>query len=168
MLPSLRRNLLVICAAVVVGGPGAWAATPTTIVVQATPVASQLSQPVTLTATVTPVSATGKVTFYDETAILGSATLTNGTAVLSTIGIGYGTRHLKARYVGDANNASSLSAAVVETVSTRPGGAFVQTAGPLSYFGSNQIRHVTIADLNHDGHPDLVTTNENYPNITAR
>ncbi len=125
--------------------------------------ASIFGQAVTLTATVSPGSATGNVTFYDETAILGSASLTNGTAVLSTTGIAYGIRHIKARYIGDVNNSGSLSATVIETVTTQGGGGFVTAPGQLNFIGSGRPHSVVAADLNHDGHPDLIVSNENYP-----
>jgi len=46
---------------------------------------TNLSQAVTLQATVTPSNATGKVTFYDGTEILGVAPVANGVANFTTI-----------------------------------------------------------------------------------
>src|SRR5580698_6549238 len=104
-LQSFTSTIVVVLAALagVIGRADAASITS----LQAAPMASTLGQAVTLSATVSPGTATGKVTFYDETAILGSASLSNGTAVLSTTGIAYGTRHIKARYIGDANNSGS-------------------------------------------------------------
>ncbi len=133
------------------------AQTTTTTTAGAASASAVFGQPVTLTATVTPSTATGKVTFYDETVILGSATLTNGAATFSTIGIGYGQRHVTARYIGDANDSPSLSAAIIETITTKPGGTFAAPSGPLPPpVGITAITPVAAADLNHDGYPDLI------------
>ena len=53
-------------------------------------------QPLTLTATVSSTSATGKVTFYDGVTILGIATLSSGQATLTTTLLPTGKRSLKA------------------------------------------------------------------------
>ncbi len=56
---------------------------PTTTALAAAPNPSTFGQPVTLTATVSPSAATGQVTFYDGTTVLGVGTLAGGTATLS-------------------------------------------------------------------------------------
>ena len=68
---------------------------------------STFGAPVTLTATVAPSSATGQVTFYDGVTILGTKTLSAGTASLSTILLPSGVRKLTAFYGADARNAAS-------------------------------------------------------------
>src|SRR3954453_10363579 len=65
---------------------------------------STFGAPVTLTATVTPLNATGRVTFYDGVTILGTKPLSAGTASISTILLPAGTRKLTAYYSGDATN----------------------------------------------------------------
>ncbi len=124
---------------------------------------SILGHPITITAVVTPSAATGKVTFYDETAVLGSATLTNGSAALSTSGIGFGQRHITARYVGDTNDSPSLSASVIESVTTSPGGTFLNPAALPTLTPGVRVLSLTASDLNHDGFPDLIATTRNYP-----
>jgi hypothetical protein len=104
---------------------------------------------------VSPPGATGKVTFYDGAAILGSATLSAGVANFSTIAIGYGKRVLTARYGGDSNYAGSLSPPFAEQTTTKPGGALIPGPGTNAVsFGQAPI----LADLNHDGYLDLVST----------
>jgi uncharacterized repeat protein (TIGR01451 family) len=146
-------------ALLIFGASLARASNPVTITVGVVPAASVFGQPVVLTAAVTPSTATGKVTFYDETAVLGSAAVSNGVAVLPTSGIAYGQRHITARYLGDSNDSPGLSGAVVETVTTRAGGTFVAPTGPLSPIpGVTVLTPLAVADLNHDGYPDLVTS----------
>ena len=59
-------------------------AAPTTVVLTASPSPATFWGFVTLTATVTPAEATGKVTFYDGVAVLGVAQISSGSAVLGT------------------------------------------------------------------------------------
>jgi len=62
---------------------------------------SSVGQAVTFTATVSPSSATGTVTFFDGSATLGSGTLNNGTATLTTSGLSAGNHSIVATYNGD-------------------------------------------------------------------
>ncbi len=77
---------------------------------------STLGQAVTFTAAVTPNSATGSVQFSDGTSPVGNGTLSGGkaTAVFATFTVG--AHSITATYGGDANNASSVSAALPQTV----------------------------------------------------
>ncbi len=71
---------------------------------------------VTLTATVSPSSATGPVQFLNGSTLLGSANLTGGQAQFSTTALPVGTDSLTAIYSGDANNSGSTSSAIPLTV----------------------------------------------------
>ena len=73
--------------------PGATASSTT---LAATPNPTVLGHLVTLTAIVTPSSATGKVTFYDGPAPMGTARLSGGTATFPTTQLPPGTRTLRA------------------------------------------------------------------------
>jgi hypothetical protein len=73
-------------------------------------------QSTTLTATVTPSSATGTITFFDGGLNLGQATLVSGSASLSTNVIPGGAQSLTAIYSGDAGNQSSTSSPFTQTV----------------------------------------------------
>jgi hypothetical protein len=94
---------------------GSPATAPTTTTLAATPNPSTFGQAVTLKATVSPVTATGVVTFYGP-GELGTATLSEGTAMLTTSMIPVGLDALTAVYGGDAHDAGSNSAVVSQTV----------------------------------------------------
>src|SRR5207237_8316522 len=103
---------------------------PTTTTLVSTPSSSAtFGQQVTLTATVSPVAATGKVTFYDGTTVLGVGTLASGQAVLKTMFLAAGNRLLTARYGADTTFAPSLSTAVALMVNANPGGTFAAVTG---------------------------------------
>jgi YD repeat-containing protein len=78
---------------------------------------------VTFTATVSPASASGSVTFYDGWSgygtgtSLGTATLSGGTATLTTTLSSGGQRSITAVYGGDASNNTSASSSTTVTVS---------------------------------------------------
>src|SRR5665213_1489542 len=80
--------------------------------------------PLTLIATVIPASATGKVTFYSGVSVLGTATLSGGTAALPTALNVTGTRSLVARYLGDHQNLPAASPPVIVTVNALPASGF--------------------------------------------
>jgi hypothetical protein len=166
----LRLGLLAMLAALLPAvAPGA---TPTTTLVAATPNPSRFGAQVTLTATISPAAATGKVTFYDSARVLGSATLSGGQAVLPTIALPAGSRSLKAYYLGDGTYASSTSTSLPHQVNAVASslsrelyspGAFSLTfeqsdfGGPTT--GPNPVSLVA-ADFNGDGKADLATVNK--------
>lgn len=98
------------------------ASTTTALTVDANPALE--GQSVTLTATVTGVSPTGSVTFYDGSTPLGSVQLVAGSAevgsdkstFVQTVNLPGGFRQLRAVYSGDVQNASSTSTAMSEMV----------------------------------------------------
>ena len=90
------------------------AASVTTLTPSATSASAGSS--VTLTATVSPASATGTLSFYNGTTLLGSATLSGGSAALSTSFKTVGSQVLSAVYSGSSMYAMSTSAAVSVTV----------------------------------------------------
>jgi hypothetical protein len=77
---------------------------------------SKRGQSVTFTATVTPSGATGSVGFYDGKKLLGTRTLSGGTASLSTSNLSAGSHSITAKYNGDANFNGSTSAVLTQTV----------------------------------------------------
>jgi len=140
----------------------------TTTTLAAAPTQITLSQPVSLTAAISPPPATGKVTFYDGTAILGISTVTAGQATLSTL-LPFGARSLQARYWGDANfnpSASNLAQVAVSALGSytfkniaipAPGGGpcpNLPGRPPCPY-------SVVAADFNGDGHLDLAYLSPN-------
>jgi len=79
---------------------------------------SSAGQGVTLTATVSGVSPTGNVTFKEGATTLGVGTLSGGVTSLNYGAWAAGSHSLTAVYGGDANNATSTSAVVVQVVNT--------------------------------------------------
>jgi hypothetical protein len=77
---------------------------------------SQLGQSVTFTATVSGSSPTGSVQFFNGIASLGNASLSGGVATLSTSSLTAGMHSITAVYSGDANDMTSTSPAVIQTV----------------------------------------------------
>jgi hypothetical protein len=88
---------------------------PTTVAIAAVP--GTAAGAFTLTASVSPETATGTVTFMDGAASLGTATLDKqGSGTLAVTGLASGTHQLSATYGGDTFFAASSSATVQETV----------------------------------------------------
>ena len=120
----------------------------TTVTLRASPNPSILGVPVVLTATVTPITATGRVTFYDGVTLLGDAVIF-GTASITTNLLPSGTRKLKAYYAGDAFNGAATSSVVVETVNAKPSSGTFAQGRFLTGFGA------VVADFNGDGIADI-------------
>lgn len=109
---------------------------PSTTTLVDTPNPSIISNPITLTATVTgPAwSATGTVTFLDGTTTLGSAPLDGGGVASITVStLTAGTHAITAQYGGDAHFAPSTSVVdqVVDRVATTT--SLTTSASPTSY-----------------------------------
>ncbi len=80
---------------------------------------SAVGHAVTLTATISPSAATGTVAFKDGTNVItacSAQTVTAGVATCVTTSLSVGDHQLTAVYSGDANYATSTSAAVTQTV----------------------------------------------------
>jgi len=107
---------------------------------QAAPASSSPGQKVVLTATVSPASATGTVTFLDGKNGIGSQNLSAGTASFSTSALSIGSHTLTASYGGDTNDAASYSSQVTVTVGLT-GTTTSLKAGPAS---SNPGQNVTL------------------------
>ena len=102
----------------------------TTTTLFVTPNPSVLGQPLTLTASVSPSAATGQVTFYDGTTVLGVGILANGTATFATSSLPAGGRSLRAYYGGDVVYPASTSGWVTQTVSASRTTTVVLAATP--------------------------------------
>src|SRR5579885_449549 len=59
----------------------------TSIVLTASPNPVRFGAPVTLTATVTPATTTGRITFYDGVTVLGTAPIVGGKATIAPISL---------------------------------------------------------------------------------
>ena len=127
-----------------------------TLTLTSSPNPSVYGRQVTLTATVAPAGATGKVTFYDGINIIGVSTISGTTATLNTIALPSGTRSLRAYYWGDATNTAASSASLAHTVSAvsslglrRP-----VNSRPVDFIGFYSSS--AVADVNRDGNLDVI------------
>jgi hypothetical protein len=159
LLRSFR--LLILVALVCTEGMVASAAS---LVLTSSASTAVFGSPVTLTAAVTPATATGKVTFYDGTAVLGTRPLTNGSAAFTTTLLASGVRSLKAYYAGDANNTVASSAAMPVTIYSLPQSGF--SAGPGYETGGIAIS-VTAGDFNGDGKVDLAVASQSNNTVSV-
>jgi YVTN family beta-propeller protein/YD repeat-containing protein len=107
-----RTSFVVACGGTGCGGTLA----PSAIALASNPDPSAVGQSVSFTASVTPITATGSVTFQDGTTPLGSGPLAAGSATFSTSALALGSHPITAIYNGDANLAQSTSAVVTQVV----------------------------------------------------
>jgi hypothetical protein len=149
-----------ICLLLASGFAAAQTATTTSLVSSPNP--ANLGQVVTLTATVTS-GATGKVTFYDQTTVLGIASVAGGQATLATSLLLPGPHSLLARYDGDSNYNPSLSAARALSVSARTLSGY----RPSTSYLVTRPNALAVGDFNHDGKPDLVTADSQGSGISV-
>jgi sugar lactone lactonase YvrE len=80
------------------------------------PASVEATVTLTLTAFAPTGVATGTITFYDGTTVLGSASLTNGVATISTTSLTVGTHLLLTKYSGDAENFGGDSNTISEVI----------------------------------------------------
>jgi len=117
---------------------------PTTAAVTSSQNPSTLGQSVTLSATVTPASATGTVQFKDGAANLGAPVSVNsGTATLPVSSLTLGSHSITAVYSGDTNNAGSTSPAVSQVVTTVASKVVVTSSVNPSVFGQSVVLMAT-------------------------
>ncbi|HEV2198405.1 MAG TPA: Ig-like domain repeat protein [Bryobacteraceae bacterium] len=95
------------------------AKTATTTTVTSSQNPSIVGATVTLSATVSPSTATGTVQFTDGATVLSTGTLAGGTVSFTTSTLTQGTHSITAVYSGDANNAGSTSGAVNQVVNAK-------------------------------------------------
>ncbi len=88
----------------------------TTVAVASSLNPSPLGQLVTLTARISPSSATGTITFLDGPAALGSSTVSSGSAAFAISNLAPGSHSITANYSGDSNDNGSTSLVLTQTV----------------------------------------------------
>ena len=121
--------------------PGSSLATTTTTLTSSTN-PSPFGQNFTLIGTVAPSTATGTVTFNDGSTALGTAVLSGGTATLLISACLAAAPHsITAVYSGDANNTTSTSAVLTETVNQGTPAPVIKYTGVVPLFStSNTIQ----------------------------
>jgi hypothetical protein len=90
----------------------------TTLSLTSAPNPSIFGQSVTFTATVSPVAASGTVTFTEGATVLGTGTLASGVATFSTTSLPVGSHVISATYGGNSTYAGSTSNTVTQVVNT--------------------------------------------------
>lgn len=130
-------------------------AAPSEVTLTATPAPAHFAARVTLTATV-PVGATGTVTFYDGTTVLGTGAIANGQATYTTAQLPAGTRTLRAFYEGNATSAPG-SAVLSHTVIAGPSLGLLPASKYTTGAGATTTS-IAVADFNGDGIPDLAVS----------
>lgn len=75
-------------------------------------------QPLTITATITPSTATGTVSFYDNATLLGVRPIANGVATFTHSGLSLGGHSLTASYSGDFQISAATSERLIQNVLT--------------------------------------------------
>ena len=108
-----------------------------------------LGSPVTLTATVSSVTAnlTGNVQIQDGSQVLGTVPLNNGVAVFTTSSLPFGVHALTAVYSGDANHATATSASLRQSMIYQA--TITLTAGPNpAYTGQDVVFTASVSPVN--------------------
>ncbi len=115
------------------------------IIMTTAPNPSTWGQNVTLTATVTPSGATGTVTFFDGGTLIGTGTLSGGTATmnLSTLAVGPHA-NMTAVYGGDAIYSGSTSTVHSHTVNPASSSTLLTSTPNPSAFGQNVTLTATV------------------------
>jgi hypothetical protein len=89
-------------------------------------------QSVTFTATVSPITASGTVTFKDGAVVLGTGTLSGGTATFST-SLASGTHIITAVYLGDSTYSTSTSLPLSQVVKSATTVSVTSGSNPAQY-----------------------------------
>jgi hypothetical protein len=145
MRAKLRVPFILILPAVL------YAARSSSVTLHSSPSTAEFGHPVTLTAVVSPATATGTVTFYNGTTILEIEPVSNGKAILTTGLLPAGTLPLHAHYSGNSTYAPSTSAIETETVKTAEAR---DIALPVFQYDTYS-QSMGLADFNGDGKTDI-------------
>jgi hypothetical protein len=105
---------------------------------------SVFGQAVAFTATVTPNTATGTMTFKDGSTLLGTKTLSGGKATLSTAALTVGSHTITAVYNGSTTFLTSSSSPLSQTVNKSVSKTTVASAANPSVFGQSVTFKATV------------------------
>jgi len=118
---------------------------------------STFGQSVTFTAAVSPSTATGTVKFLDGSTALGTVTISGGSAALSLSTLSAGAHSITAAYSGDANDNSSTSNTVAETVQKATTTAAIISYGTRAPLGQSVQFTVAVTPVAASGTVNLMT-----------
>ncbi len=119
---------------------------PTSTSVTLSASTSTYGVPVVVIATVSPTVPNGEtVEFYANGAPIGTGVTTGGVATLATNMLPSGTDQITASYAGDADYATSSTAAIAETVRSAPTSTSVALSTPTSTYGSSVVVTATVS-----------------------
>lgn len=111
-----RSVCILVAAAGSLFSPALYATPASSVALNSSSNPSAYGQAVTLTATLTPSSAIGQVSFFDGATPLGIAPLSSGAATLTVRGLAAGSHSLWAYYPGGSSFGAGKSAALTQTV----------------------------------------------------
>ena len=106
---------------------------------------SSYGQSVTLTATITPGTATGSVTFSDGTSSLGTAAVANGTASVTTTQLSAGAHTIQAVYSDPQSFFSGSTGQLTQTVNASASTTTLSTSANPSVYGQAVTFTATVA-----------------------
>ena len=132
------------------------AATNNRVTLTTSPNPAIFGQPVTMTISYTPTTATGPAIFYYERTMLGIVPVSNGSASFTTVMLPAGVSNVRAK-LQVAGTMRTGSNRLSQTVKTNPGSGF---AAPLIIPVGGAPGRMAVGDLNGDGLQDIavVTT----------
>ena len=120
-----------------------------------TPNPSDVGQPVTFTATVTPApgstSVEGTISFYDGTTLIGTVPVSGNEGTIFTSNLALGSHNITAVYSGDTKNNPSTSPAVVHTVNKTTTTTTATASPTTSPYGSPVV--LTANVVHSSGNP---------------
>jgi sugar lactone lactonase YvrE len=130
-------------------GTGVQAATTVRLTSSANPAA--IGGAVTFTANTAPITGTGTgvpggvITFADNNVTIGTGTLSNGIATLTTNALALGDHFITATYAGDANFTGSKSSALNESITKALTTAVIASSANPAFFGAPITFTVTVS-----------------------
>jgi Bacterial Ig-like domain (group 3)/Bacterial Ig-like domain (group 2) len=116
----------------------------TTVALASSKNPSTYGSTVTFTATISPSSATGTVTFKDGTTTLGTGTISSGKATYAIATLAAGTHAIAAVYGGNSNYNGSTSSVLTQTVNKANTSTTMASSSNPSAFGSSVTFTATV------------------------
>ena len=116
-----------------------------------------------LTATVTPSTATGTITFKDGSTTIGTGTMGNGSGTLTISGLGGGSHSLTAVYGGNVNFLASTSDTLTQVVNRATTSTTLTSSANPGTFGSPVTLTATVASLLSDATGTVSFAEGSYP-----